>query len=253
MINKLVLLFLLIASQALWGNEIQGEMTPRDNRPLEMEEGSIADIVVRLWNLPQTFDVTSLEKIKELSKSFQIIQIENVEESKNNHEVLELYAEVVLLKAFEPRSKLDLVLNDGLVIKLDVRNITTIATAPVGEDFILVEQQNNTWENVRNMTIPGITLVVIALLLYMFYKKYKKKELLTKRKMNARAMIENAKTRHDYEKLAAEIVNYVELLNLPPEKVNDYLEFLELHQYRRDWSPEVLDVMQKKVSDIVNA
>ncbi len=248
----IIAILVTIGMQPVWA--LQGELTPAQNKPLELEEGALFRGVLRLWPLSDSTspDIADLQN-KKIGDNFHIINVYKIVPSPHNDEVIEATLDLALLQALKPRALLELTLNDQQ-INIEVRNINTIATAPVGQEFILATQPQvkMKMDSPVVFTTIGIVLIIFLAVYYAFKAIRRKREEALKREQ-ARELIANARQRHDFEKIGQELPYLREVLSLDREKVSAYQDALDRYQFRREWEDETIRLMQQRATELIDA
>lgn len=249
--RSFIVLIALITSSAF---ALEGELVPQVNRTLDLEEGSLFDGVLRLWPVSESWDKSQLEALagKNIGEAFNLVRIDTVERSTHNAEVIELRGLFALIKAVSPKTKVSLSLK-GAVVPLEIRRLNMIATAPVAQQFELVEQPDvqGSFESGRSIVLVVAAAGILSLLAFggMKLRKARRLKLM---KLKAKAEIVGAKTRVEIERIGKRINEHQALLNLPKERMLEFKQRLDLYQYRPTWTDEQLADVRKSLESLIN-
>jgi len=248
----IALMFFCLRSVAA---SLEGELTPLVNTSVSLEEGALFEGVLRVWPVSSEWENANLLKLekKKLGENFHIVKVISSELSAHNQEVAELKAVIAVIKAVKPKEKIFVEIQKQRV-PLEIRRITTIATAPPAQDFSFVEQPEYESANREELLLyvggASSSVIVIIALVFLLYSVRKKKAALSFQKQ-LRQRIETAQTREAIEALArdlSEIEIYIQVKNK-----DVFLSKLNAIQFKKNWTESetqnIIETKQKLLHD----
>lgn len=253
MLLRLIFIIQLMFS---WGSyAIEGELVPKSAQALTIEEGGLFDGTLRLWSNAGIVNKDELLKLqgKNIDEYFNLYQIYNVAESANNNDVLEIRGLFVVIKALPGQAKLKLKIGEK-TLNLEVRRLSTIATAPPAQEFEYVEQPNISkilQKNILNKIYGGIILLCFIFAIYLFLKIKKNKMLKLKIEATKDAL-KRAQTRADVETIGLNIKFYESELNLESNQVDEFKTTLDKYQFKKTWTESELEEVKKSLSRLAD-
>tara|TARA_R110000868_G_scaffold55424_8_gene172354 strand:+ start:17065 stop:17826 length:762 start_codon:yes stop_codon:yes gene_type:complete len=246
---KILLILLFALSFRCDAASLEGELTPLINGSVSLEEGAIFEGVLRIWPVSNEWNNENLLKLDKtkLGENFHIIKVISSELSMHNQEVAELKAVMAVVKALKPKDKISIEISKQQ-IPIEIRRITTIATAPPAQEFSFVEQPEYELQSTqRMMTYVGgasSSLLIIGLLVFIIYRLRKKKEQV-KLKNRLKERIKEAGSRDLIEALAKDL-SQIEV-HLQIKNKDDFLSQLNEIQFKQNWSEvELQNIIEKK-------
>lgn len=253
MLLKLILFMQLIFS---WGSyALEGELVPKTAQALTVEEGGLFDGTLRLWASAGSINKDDLLKLqgKNIGEYFNLYKIYDVAQSPNNNDVLEISGLFVVIKALPGQAKLKLKLGEK-VLNLEVRRLSTIATAPPAQEFEYVEQPSiskTLQENMRNIIYSFLSFLVVVIAIF-FILKMKKKKMMRLKIEAIKEALKRAQTREEVEVVGLNIKYYESELNLEADKVGEFKQTLDKYQFKQAWTESELEEVKKSLSRLTN-
>lgn len=253
MLLRLIVIIHLIFS---WGSyALEGELVPKTAQALTVEEGGLFDGTLRLWASAGITSKDELLKLqgKNIGDYFNLYKIYDVAESPNNTDVLEISGLFVVIKALPGQAKLKLKIGEK-VLNLEVRRLSTIATAPPAQEFEYVEQPDISkilQENMWNIIYAGMVLLIVVFTIYL-YLKIRNKKMMRLKTQAIKEALKRAQTREEVEAVGFNIQFYKEELDLEPDRVAVFKQTLDKYQFKQAWTESELEEVKKSLSGLTN-
>tara|TARA_R110000868_G_scaffold97619_9_gene268622 strand:+ start:15439 stop:16200 length:762 start_codon:yes stop_codon:yes gene_type:complete len=251
---KIIALISIFISFSLSAYTLEGELTPAINGSVSLEEGAIFEGVLRVWPVPSDWKpehLLTLDK-KKLGENFHIIKVLSSELSAHNQDVAELKAVVAVVKALKPKDRVYAEIAKQRV-PLEIRRITTIATAPAAQEFTFVEQPSIAKKNQEKVLAyvggASSSIIILALIIFAIYKVRKNTEL-KKLKNSYRDRIISASSRDEVESLARDLPKLEKVITL--KQTNEFKQKLNEIQFKREWSDSELQNIIKIKQELIN-
>ncbi len=245
------LLFVMILVLSLGSNAFEGEIVPGENGTLQIEEGSTFDATIRIWPVDSQDNILKSINDGKINEYLYLVQKKETRISENNSDVAELLGLFALVKAFKPNEKIQIKINNH-TIQLDVRRITTIATAPPSKEFEFVQQPEGDFEMQTNFSsiLIMLSFLVLCALTLIIYRKTKNRNDLRRKRIEFENQIQKANTRIEIESVNKSLEKYDIYLNL--KNIKEFKEYIELIQYKASWSDDEMEKVLKLKGDLIN-
>lgn len=251
MIAKIVLIILIFIGVV---QAYDGEFTPLQSNVIEIEEGSTFDGVIRIWPIKPEEDIEIFNEIKvgKLNDYFFLIEKEKAQRSSFNSEVIEIRGLFAVIKAIKSTAKIQINIGEQ-VLSLDLRRITTIATAPPPQSFEFVDQPQKFFvkKNIPYFVILILVVGVLGWLMVTVIKKANKKKLIRNKKEKLIQRILAAEKREEIEK----IPSYLKALGRTTDndKIKEFNVYLNTIQFKEHWQENDFDIIKKLKNEVINA
>ncbi len=253
MIRNIVLL-IFISIQSLLAQAYEGEFTPLQSSAIEVEEGATFDGVIRIWPVKINEDVKIFDQVKigKLNENFYLIEKTLSQRSTYNSEVVEIKGLFAVIKAIKNNAKMMIKVGDSQV-SLDIRRISSIATAPPPQAFEFVDQPQKLFvkKNIPYFLVLVVLFIVLVFILIGIIKRARqKKRIKIKRELLINNIVK-ASERSDIELIPSF------LKDLGYDKENDqyknFKDYLDRIQYKQKWEDGDLANITKLKNEVINA
>lgn len=252
-LRNIIFIFVFILHASVL-HAFEGEFTPINSKIIEVEEGATFDGVIRIWPVSQNVDISNFDKIKngKLNGYFYLIEKSSAKRSSFNSEVVEITGLFAVVKAVKDNSKIKIKIDEKEIV-LDIRRITSIATAPAPQNFEFIEQPSKIFS--KHFVAYYFAIAIFILFLCIAIVKILIRSKRLKRlKLERKVLIEKilkASERNEIELVA----NDFKKLGLD-ENSNSYMtfvKFLETIQYKEKWEKSELSKIVELKNEVINA
>lgn len=251
MMVRKVLLLLLITLVSV-AHCFEGEFTPTQSSIVEIEEGATFDAVIRIWPVSQGFDIGFFDKLKmgKINDNFFLVEKNKAKRSSYNADVVEVGGLFAVIKAVKANKKMKIKIEDT-EIQLDIRRITTIATAPPPQNFEFVDQPEESFAKknpVLVFAIPPLFILLLFIVLKLLAKRRKQIAALKLRQ----SLVNKIKAADDRSSIEL-VPSHLIALGLDNDlaSIKEFVTYLESIQYKEKWSEIELDKISRLKQEVV--
>jgi hypothetical protein len=211
----------------------------------------------------------SLEEVKQLENSlipgtFYLGRIEKLKVSENNNEVLEVYADIVILMSnfkeayssinLGPTSDKKFLLNlSELKIINDQKNL--VIEKPI---LLLRPWRPKNWPKI--IAISLVSLVVLAFFAWLVRKKLmvmknikNEKVLMSEQKKLWLQKFSNAQTRKEFEEIYLCRNEWTKLQMGNENKIGNFIKMIDDKQYQPQWNGETISKLKSEIENLKGA
>lgn len=230
--------FLLINISS-FGYEIKGELINKD-QSVSIIEGQTFNAHIRIWPFANADLIAVKEALngKDFLDFFYIANVLKIEYSKNNEEVLEIEAKVILKKFYVPRT-FYIWAYKSLTIPFDIRNIQPVKN-PSKADFLIMQQPVKEYvESRSNYTVIVLVLafiLVASVVGFFLYKKAKEKKKKQIEFNRWNKMFKNANDRSSLEEIYKLKSQWLPLVGGETPPILMFFNMLNKIQFKKSWS-----------------
>lgn len=230
----LALIFLFLFALNLSASEIKSSVQLYPNAH-EYHEGDLVELDIKIWPI-ENADLEEFKKIEgtSLFGGLEVSQINTLETSENNADVVIIKATAVVVGQSTGSSIVHYKEN---AVNLSIPQYKIIPLKTKQDDFYILDQSLGS--NTLIIWVLGIATLV-GMSIYVFQKKFKKtKDVNSEPKKFYQELFSNADARKDFEELYSRKKEWLPLLAAETNAHREFYKLMEMHQYRKEWSPDV--------------
>lgn len=233
---------MIFSYQLSFSEDFQGRILHSDGEEHLLRPGEIFDGVIRIWPYPYG----KVDKFYSIAGTrfidmFYVSAIEKIGFSKNNRDVLEIHATMVLYKSFGNDS-FYVWKFDGKNIPITIKNLKTVEFELKRKELIIYDQSEN-WNYGRYLyEVIFIICGVVFFIGWIYHENLKRKRLqilIDQREMDKvnywDSKFKSAKKRKDYEEIYGTRNEWIYYMNDYSSEVTDFLQMMNCHQYKEKW------------------